>query len=113
MLIFRNKTLSLKTFQLKMMKNLFAVWVTIEQISQRGSTVSLAGDVQGPCGHSPVPCAVGWPCLNREVAPMMVPSNLTLSVILWLLKKLQILKMSPVIIFHLCYTVVARGRQSS
>lgn len=39
----------------------------LEQIVQRGCGVSLTGDIPEGSGHIPVPCALGRPCLSREV----------------------------------------------
>ncbi|XP_063273681.1 UBX domain-containing protein 10 isoform X2 [Prinia subflava] len=45
----------------------------LENIAQRGCGVSLTGDIPDPSAHNPVPCALGWRCWSREVAPGTAP----------------------------------------
>lgn len=46
----------------------------LDQIAQRCCRISVTGDTPEPSGHSPVPCALGGPCLSREVPYQPDPS---------------------------------------
>ncbi|KAJ7425639.1 hypothetical protein BTVI_02321 [Pitangus sulphuratus] len=60
-----------RNFHLNMKKAFFTVRgdCALEQIAQRGCGVSFTGDIQKTSGCNLVPCALGQPCLGREVGP--------------------------------------------